>query len=511
MKRTPAALLLAATILASSCGGNSSPTSPVVDSDFAAGDLVGRAAATNPPVTTTSNAVAATGIKGTFSSLKLRELEPSLDETRIIHTSNYQGSYQLYSMAPDGSDSTKITSINGAIVDVDASPQGKIAYTAYIAGNYDIYTANLDGTSPTPIVSNPASDGVPRWSSDGTKIAFVSDRTGTYNIFILNLATLAVTQVTNYSGSGPFIFDLVFSRDGSYIYYNTGTSILRIPSSGGITTTIRATAGGFQHLAASPDGSEIAITESNTGTYSIIRQGVSTGAAVVIPVDNVVQGIAYSPDSEKLVFSMSGSTFNSNVFVLDKDTGSIQKITNNLGYNDDVTWSYPVKDRTLIAGGGGILGTTAAGVIYAQQGASTKSVVTFEATTPSSVVITAQTGLGDPTPNLVFSVDADNIPKMAFANGTNWRGTRIVGSGTPVLSANGALVSIDAFTGKVVSILPFSGSRATGARPTVKIENGKQTFTGSFVAAYDSAGKNVAPNGATRVEYDPRTGALTAR
>src|SRR5262249_10135818 len=137
-------------------------------------------------------------------------------------------------------------------------------------------------------------------------------------------------------------------------------------------------------------------------------------------------------------------------------------------------------------------------------------VVAFDATTPSSVVMTAQTAQSGSFPDLVFSVDADNIIKLAYANSGSWRGIRAIGSGTPVTAANGALVTINSTDGTVVLVLPFSGTRATDSKPMVKQNGSSVTCSGHFLAAYDKDGKNVAPNGASIVTIDAN-GKIVAR
>jgi dipeptidyl aminopeptidase/acylaminoacyl peptidase len=41
-------------------------------------------------------------------------------------------------------------------------------------GNHDIFIMDADGSGQTRLTNNPAGDGFPAWSPNGTKIAFVS-------------------------------------------------------------------------------------------------------------------------------------------------------------------------------------------------------------------------------------------------------------------------------------------------------------------------------------------------
>jgi TolB protein len=47
------------------------------------------------------------------------------------------------------------------------------------------------------LTDNPAWDGKPAWSPDGTKIAFVSDRDGNGDIYVMNADGSNVIRLTN--------------------------------------------------------------------------------------------------------------------------------------------------------------------------------------------------------------------------------------------------------------------------------------------------------------------------
>ena len=151
-------------------------------------------------------------------------------------------------------------------------------------------------------------------------------------------------------------------------------------------------------------------------------------------------GVAYSPDQKQFAYSFyPGGGMPYRIATMPVDGGASNVITPPLVESQWPSGPF-TKDRILIAAGGGLLGTRACGMIYGQQASRTTSVVAFDVTTPSSVVMTAQTPPNGTQPNLVFSIDADNITKLAYSNSNAWRGIRAIGSGTTATTANGALV-----------------------------------------------------------------------
>ena len=54
--------------------------------------------------------------------------------------------------------------------------------------NTDLWLVPVSGGEPRRITTNPASDSHPRWSQDGTRVAFLSTRDGGSQVFVLDLA-----------------------------------------------------------------------------------------------------------------------------------------------------------------------------------------------------------------------------------------------------------------------------------------------------------------------------------
>jgi len=79
------------------------------------------------------------------------------------------------------------TRVSGSVNDVGLSwsPGGnQLAYMSDHTGNWEIYIYDLSGGFQV-LTDDPASDGLPAWSPDGSAIAFVSNRGGAWGIYLM--------------------------------------------------------------------------------------------------------------------------------------------------------------------------------------------------------------------------------------------------------------------------------------------------------------------------------------
>jgi Tol biopolymer transport system component len=73
------------------------------------------------------------------------------------------------------------------------SPDGA---TIVFASGGDLWSVPAAGGDAHLLVSDPATESRPHWSPDGKQIAFVSNRTGTGDIYVLTLESGEVRRVT---------------------------------------------------------------------------------------------------------------------------------------------------------------------------------------------------------------------------------------------------------------------------------------------------------------------------
>ena len=100
----------------------------------------------------------------------------------------------------------------GTWMAVDVSPDGKTLVFDLLG---DIYTMPIDGGAATLLLGGPAYETQPKWSPDGTKIAFTSDRDGLENIWVVDADGSNPRQITKEKERQ--VMDPVWTPDGEYV------------------------------------------------------------------------------------------------------------------------------------------------------------------------------------------------------------------------------------------------------------------------------------------------------
>ena len=84
----------------------------------------------------------------------------------------------------------------------------------------DIWVVPARGGEARLLVAHPANESRPMYSPDGTRLAFMSNRAGSQDIWILTLADGSLRRLTFDDGTEELDG---WSKDGRWIYFTTGT------------------------------------------------------------------------------------------------------------------------------------------------------------------------------------------------------------------------------------------------------------------------------------------------
>jgi Tol biopolymer transport system component len=138
------------------------------------------------------------------------------------------------------------------------SPDGKrIVFESNRSGTEEIWICNADGTNAVQLTYfGNAWSGTPTWSPDGNNIAFAANPDRTWDIYIVSSAGGKPKRLT---GDGADESWPVWSRDGQWVYYwsNRGGQgqVWRMQATGGPETQVTTNGAYWSNI--SPDGKDL--------------------------------------------------------------------------------------------------------------------------------------------------------------------------------------------------------------------------------------------------------------
>jgi TolB protein len=233
--------------------------------------------------------------------------------TQIAFVSNQPGTKQIFLMEADGAKKRAVTRNRSINLFPGWSADGKsLVYTSYKTGRPEIWTiyrgtrpgdrllrsgdeqlravwskqpglgalvlnrnANTDiyalrGTRLDRLTSNRSIEVSPSFSPDGRRVAFVSDRGGTPQVYVKDLGSGEEKRLTY---RGPYNSNPAWSPTGEWIAYTARTSsgfdIYLIDPDNGFTTPLVLHPRTDEDPAWSPDGRKIAFTSNRRGRKDI--------------------------------------------------------------------------------------------------------------------------------------------------------------------------------------------------------------------------------------------------
>jgi Tol biopolymer transport system component len=142
----------------------------------------------------------------------------SSSSNRIFYSSTVRGAYEIWHVPSIGGVGLRTTSTHNPVRDVfpACSPvDERVAFYSNRSGNWDIWLLETDGT-PRQLTQSSSNEIYPVWSHNGKSISFTTDRDGNNDIWIMdsdgNQARPLVTGPAKEGWSA-------WSHDGRYLYF----------------------------------------------------------------------------------------------------------------------------------------------------------------------------------------------------------------------------------------------------------------------------------------------------
>ena len=224
---------------------------------------------------------------------------------RIAFAAYRHGQWDIYSLAPDGSDLHQLTDDPFEDTDPAYSPDGeKLAFASRRNQNWDIYVLDLLSGQETRLTDSPHYDGAPVWSPDGQRLAYESYQNGDLDLWLIDATgSTPATDLTADSDAGDFGpawrpdgQALAFSswRDGQKDLY-----LLDMTGNGSLTRLTNTPTAEDQPTW-SPDGRTLAFVVDNLGDREVFS--LDTTGSKINPLTWLgrTDGPTWSPDGKTL-------------------------------------------------------------------------------------------------------------------------------------------------------------------------------------------------------------------
>jgi Tol biopolymer transport system component len=227
------------------------------------------------------------------------------------------------------------------------SPDGR-----YIAGDFepqgesrsrDIFVLSADGSSEVPVVAHPDDDLALGWSPDGKKLVFASDRSGTWDIW-------AIEIIEGQTQGGPkmiksdigAVWPLGFTEKGSFYYLlERGLMDIYTASLDIENKTLSDPEKATQRFLGrnvfpewSPDGNFLSYVSQRDAGYDRLATkspvcilSTETGAEhEIVPELRYIWGTSWSPDGKSILAVGSEEEGKEGFYKIDPQTGTVTSI-----------------------------------------------------------------------------------------------------------------------------------------------------------------------------------------
>jgi Tol biopolymer transport system component/DNA-binding winged helix-turn-helix (wHTH) protein len=146
---------------------------------------------------------------------RIRGLAWTQDSSGLIFASNHDGHFALYTIALGGGEVHPL-GVGPAEYPAAARAGDLVAYEIPRTSSRLAWVAlGVDDAVPELLAKSTGSDSSPAFAPDGHRIAFVSDRSGTQQLWLYDFSTLQVSALTEFRDALPI--NPVWSADGAHL------------------------------------------------------------------------------------------------------------------------------------------------------------------------------------------------------------------------------------------------------------------------------------------------------
>ncbi len=230
----------------------------------------------------------------------------------------------------------------------DGIADSRIAFVNDRTGHQEIYVMDYDGADVRRLTDDGSIDLLPRFSPGGRRLAYTSYKNGNPDLFLLDLDTgrstpLSTRQGLNVAGG--------FSPDGTKLLVTLSRekspNIYLLDLKSGAVTRLTSHFGADSTPTFSPDARQAAFVSDRAGNPQIFTLDLVGKRTRRLTDFNWCDSPAWSPTGEWIAFAGRANRHDRmDIFLVDPTGTQIRRLTHGEGSNEDPAWS---PDGRLIA------------------------------------------------------------------------------------------------------------------------------------------------------------------
>jgi len=209
--------------------------------------------------------------------------------------------------------------------------RGRIVFQSDLDGDNDIYLLTAEGLRR--LTDDPASDEFPRWSPDGRSIAFSSNRTGTYQIYVMDADGANVRRVTDSEndaieeGWHPDGTKLAYTEERKRTIGRSYMMWLTDLKTGAKTRLLPEFDGSSALPDFSPDASKLAFTGKRTMGWDAFLADLATGAVSALTEGGRACRPRFSPDGARIAYVSNTADGKGDIWIMNPDRSGNERLT----------------------------------------------------------------------------------------------------------------------------------------------------------------------------------------
>lgn len=250
----------------------------------------------------------------------------------LIHTLRH-GSSQLYLVHSSTGQAQRLRETSTEDIDASWSPDGRqVLFSGREGTNTDLWLIDAETRAARRLTDHPAFDRGGRFAPDGKTIAFLSTReAGVSKLFLMDADGGNVRRATSLVEGGEL--NHAWSPDGKSIAFvnevGRRKALFVLDLATGQARRINADKTSATDPAWSPDGKQIAYVERQRGSARLMLASMASGSSreLQVPLLNKSE-LAFTPDGKQLlVEGVETGRSRSAIYAVALDDGALQNLT----------------------------------------------------------------------------------------------------------------------------------------------------------------------------------------